>query len=66
MTFAGPLPRMQLFNFEDEHWVNLYKKAAVRSSDEELEMYEILDIDANGEEKPDLNIDGNTGDILFG
>jgi hypothetical protein len=35
---------MQLFDFEDKYWVNLHKKAAVRSFEEELEMYEIPDI----------------------
>jgi hypothetical protein len=40
VTFAGPIPMMQLFNFEDKHWVN----PALRSFNEELEMYEIPDI----------------------
>lgn len=65
-TIRGPIPLMNLFDFEDMHWVNRYKKAAMRNFDEELEMYEILDMDADGEEEADVDVDESTGDILFG
>lgn len=56
----------ELFDFNDTHWVDLYEKALQHSFDEELEMYELLDLDADGEEDADINVDDSTGEILVG
>ena len=45
----------------------LYSKSALRSFDEELEAYELLDLDAPGEPDDELvDVDDITRDILIG
>ena len=56
----------ELFDFGQLHWVELYAKSPRRSFDEELELYELLDLDAQGEDDVDLNVDDSTGAILHG
>jgi hypothetical protein len=56
----------ELFDFGQSHWVELYAKSPRRSFDEELELYELLDIDAQGEADVDLDVDDSTGAILHG
>ena len=56
----------QLFDFADPHWVHLFENSARQGFEEELELYELLDLDADGEEEADINLDDSTGDILIG
>ena len=44
----------------------MYAKSAKRSFDEELELYELLDLDAQGEDDVDLEVDDSTGAMLHG
>jgi len=46
--------------------VGRYEKTARRSFDEELELYELLDLDAAGEEDVDVDLDDSTGDLVHG
>lgn len=56
-----------LFDFSRTHWKTLYSKTALRSFDKELKTYELLDLDAQGEDDDDVvNVDDVTGDILIG
>lgn len=56
-----------LFDFSRTHWKTLYSKTALRSFDEELKVYELLDLDAQGEDDDDaVDVDDVTGDILIG
>jgi hypothetical protein len=57
---------VELFNFTDSHWVQVYETAAQRSFDEELELYELLDLDAEGEEEANIDVDDSTGELLVG
>ena len=57
---------VELFNFTDSHWVRVYETAARRSFDEELELYELLDLDAEGEEEANIDVDDSTGELLVG
>lgn len=54
-----------LFDFEKKHWSELYENPshAGVSFDEELELYELLDFDADGEDV-DEDVDTFTGEIL--
>jgi hypothetical protein len=56
----------ELFDFSQSHCVDLYAKTARRSFDEELELYEPLDLDAEGEDDVDWDVDDSTGAILHG
>jgi hypothetical protein len=47
----------ELFDFNKGHWVSTHERSASRSLNEELELYELLDLDAPGEEDVDLEID---------
>jgi hypothetical protein len=62
----GLTPIVSLFDFSRTHWVEMYAKSSIRSFDEELQLYEMLDLDADGEEDVDVNVDDDTGDILMG
>jgi len=57
---------VELFNFHDSHWVDQYKHAVRCSFEEELELYELLDLDAEDEEEADVDVDDTTGEILIG
>ena len=56
----------ELFDFSRSHWVEMYAKSAKCSFDEELELYELLDLDAQGEDDVDLEVDDSTGAMLHG
>jgi hypothetical protein len=58
----------QLFNFSADHWVSMYSKSPLRSFDEELELYKLLDLDAEGEDDNDIqvNVDESMEQILIG
>jgi hypothetical protein len=62
----GLTPIKSLFDFSRSHWVDMYSKSSIRSFDEELQLYEMLDLDAEGEDDVDVNVDDDTGDILMG
>jgi hypothetical protein len=55
-----------LFDFSRTHWIEIYSRSSMRSFDEELELYKMLDMDAEGEEdEVDINVDNDTGDLLM-
>jgi hypothetical protein len=58
-----PIPIRNLFDFTKNHWVELYSRTALRSFDEELAAYEMLDLDAQGDEE--IDIDESTGELLL-
>lgn len=43
-------PLSNLFDLNTTYWTERHKRSSVRSLDEELELYECLDLDADGEE----------------
>jgi hypothetical protein len=57
---------VELFNFMDPYWISQYEQAAWHSFDEELELYELLDLDAEGKDQADIDVDDSMGDILIG
>lgn len=59
------IPLGDLFDFSNDHWVKMYEGSARRSFDDELEMYELLDLDAAGEEEVDVDLDDSTGDLMM-
>jgi hypothetical protein len=65
-VFGCSMKLVELFNFTDSHWVQVYEMAARRSFDEELELCELLDLDAEGEEEANVDVDDSTGKLLVG
>lgn len=65
-TVGCPLKLTELFDFTRTHWTTMYEKGALRNFDEELELYELLDLDADGEDDTDVRVDGFTEDLLLG
>jgi len=43
----------------------MHTRSAIRSFDEELQLYEMLDLDAEGEEDVGVDVDDDTGDLLM-
>ncbi|KAG0693165.1 hypothetical protein DFH29DRAFT_816634 [Suillus ampliporus] len=41
---------LQLFNVSDDTWTKLTERIGMRSLDDELEFYELVELDAEGEE----------------
>ncbi|KIM66586.1 hypothetical protein SCLCIDRAFT_77807, partial [Scleroderma citrinum Foug A] len=41
---------VSLFNFQDQSWAEMAEKFSLRSLDEKLELYELIDLDAKGED----------------
>jgi hypothetical protein len=57
----------ELFDFNNTVWSSRYSHFALMSFDEELELYDLLELDAAGEEDrecADIDLDGTTQDIL--
>jgi hypothetical protein len=59
----GSLAKM-LFDFTKKSWIPLHELTASRSLDEELELYELLDLDAPGEEGINVEIDHTLESVL--
>jgi hypothetical protein len=57
---------VELCNFSDSHWVRVYENVAQWTFDEELELYELLDLDAEGEEEANIDVDDSTSELLIG
>ena len=56
------MPLSILFNITFVHWATVYQSHIRYSYDEELALYELLELDADGEEDPEF--DDTTHDIL--
>ncbi|KAF5385054.1 hypothetical protein D9615_001008 [Tricholomella constricta] len=65
-TIGHQIPISELFDFSRTHWVDTYSHVAERSFDEELALYELLDLDADGEEDADIGVDDSMEDVLIG
>ncbi|KAG5634734.1 hypothetical protein H0H81_000957, partial [Sphagnurus paluster] len=46
-----------LFDFNSTHWVEAQQRSAIGSLEEEFEVYDLLDLDAEGEQELDLDPD---------
>jgi len=57
------LPISQLFDFSSSHWSSRYAHFANITFEEELELYELLDLDADGE--LDTDLDTTTQEVLL-
>jgi hypothetical protein len=66
LSTIGLTPIASLFDFSCSHWVEMYSKSSICSFNKELQLYKMLDLDADGEEDVDVNVDDDTGDILMG
>ena len=53
-----------LFDFTKKFWISSHERTASRSLDEELELYELLDMDAPGEEDINIEIDHTLDSVL--
>jgi hypothetical protein len=54
-----------LFNFNDDHWVNLYDGYARSHLTEELAVCKLLNQDATMDEGVEVDVDEMTGEILM-
>jgi len=48
-SFFEQIQLQQLFNFSDDTWTKLMERIGMRSLDDELEFYELVELDAEGE-----------------
>ena len=58
----------QLFNFTSNSWSSRYARYArfaALTFEEELELYDLLEMDGEGDEDPDAGFDDTTQDILL-
>jgi hypothetical protein len=54
-----------IFQFDSPYWETLYCRFSQLSFEDELELYEMIDMDAPGDVVDDEGIDSSTGDILL-
>lgn len=59
------IPISQLFNFMTSSWSSRYARFAALTFEEELELYDLLELDAEGEKDPEAGFDDITQDILL-
>ena len=59
-----PVQLEDLFDFTRSYWIRHHQRSERRSLNEELEMYNLLDMDLPGEEGAEVAIDDTIGDIL--
>jgi hypothetical protein len=55
-----------LFNFGSSHWSSRYERFAALTFEEELDLYDLLEMDAEGDDDPEARFDDTTEDILLG
>ena len=55
-----------IFNFGSSHWSSRYARFAALTFEEELELYDLLEMDAEGDDDPEAGFDDTTEDILLG
>jgi len=63
MTRLPLIPIQELFNFENMYWQSLIKATVTSTFDRELEVYNMLDLDADGEDV-EVDVDDATGEIV--
>ncbi|EPQ50345.1 hypothetical protein GLOTRDRAFT_50634 [Gloeophyllum trabeum ATCC 11539] len=51
-----------MFNFQQSYWIESHTRSAMRSLEDEMEVYELLDLDAAGED----NFEEDSGDAILG
>jgi hypothetical protein len=49
-SFFDKIPLQQLFHFADDSWVKCTEGFRMRSIDDGLDLYELVDMDAEGED----------------
>jgi hypothetical protein len=54
----------ELFDFKKNHWVSLHEQSASHSLDKELEFYELLNLNAPGDEGVNLDVDSSLDSML--
>ena len=65
MAKFGPQPIYKLFDFTRKHRVDTFSKSAMRSFDEELELYELRNLDAAGKDDIANDLDEDTAEALL-
>ncbi|KIK87955.1 hypothetical protein PAXRUDRAFT_152310, partial [Paxillus rubicundulus Ve08.2h10] len=55
-----------LFNFSSLHWTEVCSSVAKQSFDDELALYDLIDMDAPGEEDFKFKVDGTTQEAILG
>jgi len=65
VTRYQPMRIQDIFDFSNPYWKELIKKTVTRTFDQELEFYNMLDLDADGEDLG-ADVDDLTGEVLTG
>ena len=60
------IPISRLFNFTNGSWSSRYARFTALTFEEELDLYDLLEMDAEGDDDPDVGFDDTTQDILLG
>jgi hypothetical protein len=63
-TDSFSVPLRELFDFTNQNWVEVEKRSAVGSLNDEEELYDILDLDAPGEEALDYDLDSTFESLI--
>jgi len=66
LTTYPLIPISELFDFSNKTWSAILTKHALHNFDEELALYELLDLDAAGEDDVDVELDETTEQTLIG
>ncbi|KAK0209432.1 hypothetical protein IW262DRAFT_1292483 [Armillaria fumosa] len=54
----------ELFNFDSRDWIATHQRSATQSLAEEMEFYELCDLDGDGDEGLDIDIDDTLASIV--
>ena len=60
-----PLALKDLFDFNIDYWQSSSEVAGTRGLQDELEFYELLDLDASGEQDTDIAVDSMSEAVLM-
>jgi len=64
-TAASPIKLSDLFDFTVDYWLNAAESTGSRGLQDELEFYELLDMDGSGEQDTDVVVDGMSEAVLM-
>jgi hypothetical protein len=62
---ASPIKLSDLFDFTVGYWSQTVESTGMRGLQDELEFYELLDLDASGELDTDVAVDGMSEAVLM-
>lgn len=65
MSFPTKIPLWDLFDFNNMFWKKVSQTSSMRSLSDEMELHQLLDLDAEGELDDEIAFDQGNADVVY-